>query len=195
MLFLLTAVILLVADLGIKAWSFANVAGVPVSLARDEQGRLEPVPLHESTVIIPKVLSLHLTANEGAVFGLGQGGRWIFIVVSIVAVSVIGRLFWTSRPGAVLQHLALASILAGALGNLYDRILFAAVRDMFWLFPGVKLPFGWKYPQFLGGGDDLYPWIFNLADAALLVGVLMMFIVILKSSKHEKKQTKEASES
>ena len=37
-------------------------------------------------------------------------------------------------------------ILAGALGNLWDRVMYDAVRDLFLLFPGVNLPFGWSWP-------------------------------------------------
>jgi signal peptidase II len=66
---------------------------------------------------------------------------------------------------------ALALLLAGAVGNLYDRITFGVVRDMLWLFPGVKLPFGWTWP---GGNDELYPWIFNVADAAMCVALVFL---------------------
>ena len=71
--------------------------------------------------------------------------------------------------------MGLALILGGALGNLYDRVMFNAVRDMFWLLPGVKLPFGLRWP---GGMDDAYPWLFNLADVALLAGVGMMVVIL-----------------
>lgn len=178
---LITALVLLAADLASKTLAFQHVAGEAVPLGRDASGRLPAVPAHEPVPLVPGILSLHLTANEGAVFGLGQGGRWIFICLSVAAIGVIGLVFWRSRPGAVLLHLALGAVLAGALGNLYDRVRFAAVRDMLWLFPGVKLPFGWRWP---GGSDDLYPWIFNIADVALLIGVGLLALIMLRGERH-----------
>jgi lipoprotein signal peptidase len=71
-------------------------------------------------------------------------------------------------------------ILAGALGNLHDRIHFNAVRDLLWLFPGLTLPFGLHWP---GGQSGLYPWIFNIADVALLVGVALLLIIIWRGPK------------
>ena len=122
------------------------------------------------------------TLNSGAVFGFGKGKQWFFILISIVAVAVLGRVFWTTRAGAHWSHLALALILSGALGNLYDRIRFNAVRDMLWLFTGVKLPFGWRWPG-NPGDDHIYPWIFNLADAALVVGVALLLIIMWRAPK------------
>ena len=49
----------------------------------------------------------------------------------------------------------------------------AKVRDMFWLFPDVPLPFGLHWP---GGVSDVYPWIWNIADAAMCVGLAIMLI-------------------
>ena len=95
----------------------------------------------------------------------------------MIAIGFIGRLFWRSPARAVLLQIALALILAGALGNLYDRIQFAAVRDMLHLFPDTNLPFGLSWP---GGGRGLYPWIFNLADVALLFGVLTVVYITWK---------------
>src|SRR5690606_27114508 len=89
---------------------------------------------------------------------------------------IIGRIFWRSPARAFVLHVALALILAGALGNLYDRLMFSAVRDMFHLFPYAELLFGWTWP----GPDEsrmLYPWIFNLADAALVVGVVAVLLI------------------
>jgi signal peptidase II len=156
------------------------VAGAPAALVRDEAGRLAPLPQHEAVILIPKVLALHLTANEGAVFGLGQGGRWIFIVFSIVACAVIAVVFARSKPQSRLLHITLAAILAGALGNLYDRLRYGVVRDMLLLFPGVKLPFGWRWPD---GSEGLYPWIFNIADVCLVVGLVILMIIMYRADR------------
>ena len=85
-----------------------------------------------------------------------------------VATTVIAIMFYRSHRRAWILHVGLGLILAGALGNMYDRMLFGVVRDMCWLFPGVNLPFEWTWP---GGNRELYPWIFNIADAVLLIGV------------------------
>lgn len=178
--FLIAAVLLLAADLVTKSLAFERVAGEPISLMRDESGQLAPLPRHEVTVLVPKVLALHLTANEGAVFGLGQGGRWIFIAFSIIACAVIATVFARSDSRSRLLHITLAAILAGALGNLYDRLRFGVVRDMLLLFPGVKLPFGWHWPD---GSDGLYPWIFNIADACLVVGLVILMVLMYRADR------------
>ena len=46
--------------------------------------------------------------------------------------------------------------------------MYDAVRDLFLLFPGVNLPFGWSWP---GGARGLYPWIFNAADVYLVLAL------------------------
>ncbi len=182
--FVLAVGVSLGVDLGVKSWSFARVAGEPVVLTSENASdpSVNPVPAHAPVPVVPYVLSLRLTVNRGAVFGLGQGKRWVFVVVSVAAVGLIGRLFWRSDPGAWGTHLALALILSGALGNLYDRLRFGAVRDMCWLFPDVHLPLGLAWP---GGQRDLYPWIFNVADAALVVGVSLMAWLLHRQDRAE----------
>ena len=168
---------LFAVDLLIKRWSFANVAPRPVELRRgidDHHAFWSQYP-HEAIDLVPWVLSLKLTTNTGAVFGLGKGSQPLFIIMSLVAVGVIGYFFYHGDRRAWPRHVGLALILGGALGNLYDRVMFNAVRDMFWLLPGVKLPFGLRWP---GGMDDAYPWLFNLADVALLAGVGMMVVIL-----------------
>jgi signal peptidase II len=169
-LFLLVALVAFSADLGLKSYAFNHVADLPVVLDASA-GPTYGVPHHQPVVLLPRVLNLQLTANAGAIFGMGKGSRWIFVAVSIVAAVFIGRVFWTSPAKATAMHLGLGLILAGAMGNLYDRLIFALVRDMLHLFPGVELPFGLSWP---GGMRDVYPWIFNLADVALLTGVVLV---------------------
>jgi len=95
------------------------------------------------------------------------------VVTTIVAAIVVVLFFARSRADERWLHLALAFIMAGAMGNMYDRIVHTVVRDMLWLFPGVPLPFGWTWP---GGSDQLYPWIFNLADVYLLTGIGVLLV-------------------
>ena len=64
-------------------------------------------------------------------------------------------------------------IIAGGIGNLYDRIRFACVRDFIHPLPHVKLPFGLTWPS---GDPHLWPYVSNVADALLLIGIgLLLF--------------------
>lgn len=157
-------VLLLTADLALKYWAFAHVAGVPISLTRENAADPATVPLHEPTVLLPHLLNLQLTVNTGAVFGLFKGNQTLFIVISIVAIVGIGYAFIRSAAGAWLWHVSLAMILAGALGNLYDRWLYNGVRDMLHMLPST----------------GLWPWIFNIADAVLMVGSLLMMVLMIR---------------
>ena len=191
-LFLAVSVGVLAADLAGKHLAFKHVAGRPIVLTPQNVADKTAIPEHGAIDLIPSVLSLRLTTNEGAIFGIGQGKTGLFVAVSVLAVGVIGYVFAKSDARAHVQHLCLALILAGALGNLYDRTMFGVVRDMLWLFPGVHLPWGWRWPAGLAewapwvdnsGPTDLYPWIFNIADVALVVGVILMIILMWRAPK------------
>lgn len=127
----------------------------------------------DQIVLVPDVLALRLTLNRGAVFGLGQGYGWVFVSFTVLALVAIGAFFIKSPVSFWPAHLSLTLIAAGALGNLYDRLLFPGVRDMLCLFPDVEMPFGWHWP---GGERAIYPWIFNPADVYLLAGITVILI-------------------
>ena len=109
---------------------------------------------------IPGWLEFEALINHGAVFGLGQGGRVLFVAVSFGAIVFLSYLFSTSGNRWVYQVL-LGMLMAGVLGNLYDRVTFGYVRDMIHALP--------RWPK-------LFPWVFNVADSFLCVGVTLMVI-------------------
>lgn len=174
-----TMLLLLAIDLVSKNLSFEYVAGEPVALEPGEPADVHLIPPHPPISVVPNVLALRLTLNRGAVFGVMQGKVWFFVVVSIGAICLIGWMFARSYHGAYGLHISLGLLLAGALGNLYDRMVYSAVRDMLYLFPGVDLPFGLAWP---GGNTQVYPWIFNVADVALVVGVILTLVLV---NRHE----------
>ena len=173
---MVVVLIALGGDLLVKSLAFKNVAGFAVDP--------NSIPAHDAVNLVPSILSLKLVANRGAVFGIGQGQRWIFIILGLIAIAVIVTTFIKSSAQRRWMHFALALILAGALGNLYDRVMFSMVRDMLWLFPGVKLPFGWHWPK---GNDELYPWVFNIADMALLFGLGVILILLYRDDRKKSK--------
>jgi len=185
--FALIVVIAFAGDLMLKWYAFANVTGTPISGEMLRELSDNAVPDHDSIVVIPTVLSLHLTVNHGAVFGIGAGGRWLFVVIAVVACAIIGRVFWVSRANDWVLHASLALITGGALGNLYDRFFFGVVRDMLLIFPETELPFGWEWP---GGSSLVYPWIFNLADVALCVGIFVIIASMLFSKRADAPSTR-----
>jgi signal peptidase II len=103
--------------------------------------------------------------NHGAVFGIGQGQRLLFIAVSIGAIGFIFYLFYQSNSSQWLYQIVLGMLLAGVLGNLYDRAVFGYVRDMIYVFPHRRI-----------FGREPFPWVFNVADSLLCIGVGFMLI-------------------
>ena len=75
-------------------------------------------------------------------------------------------------------------MLAGGLGNLYDRVSIGAVRDFFYLFPRRELPLGLSWP---GGTTEIFPWVFNLADVELLVGMGLLLIHVHLSDRRQRR--------
>ncbi|MCG3129209.1 MAG: Lipoprotein signal peptidase [Phycisphaerae bacterium] len=73
-------------------------------------------------VLIENVLEFQTMLNPGALFGIGRGQTTFFIIASILALGLVMWMFAQNSPRRRLLHLALGAILAGALGNMYDRI-------------------------------------------------------------------------
>ncbi|MFG0291848.1 MAG: signal peptidase II [Phycisphaerales bacterium JB050] len=187
----LTVLLATVADLGSKSWAFENIADVPVVLDRaqilerqangvdlnDPNPAEVLVPLHEPVVVVAHVLEFKLILNAGAVFGSGQGKRWFFVGFTVVALAFAVFLFarWC-REKEYLSQIALGLVIAGGLGNLYDRIMYACVRDFLHPLPGVEWPFGWE----ILGRTEVWPYVSNVADAFLLIGIAVLMIKLLR---------------
>lgn len=134
----------------------------------------------ESISIIEGVLYFTSHRNQGAAFGILQGQRWFFIVVtSIVLVGIIYVLVKHRSSLRVLMGCALALVLGGALGNFIDRIRFGEVVD----FIDVKISIGSFYHDFA---------IFNIADSALVIGVGLLILDTILDGIREKRQKKNA---
>jgi lipoprotein signal peptidase len=77
-------------------------------------------------VVIPHLLQLYLSLNPGALFGFGAGMSPVFIAASVLALPFVVYIFAHSGPRHRLLHVALGLVLAGAMGNLYDRAFITA---------------------------------------------------------------------
>ena len=71
--------------------------------------------------LIPNVLEFHVTLNPGALFGLGRGQTGLFVLASLLALALVLWMFAQCPAKRWLTQIALGAILAGALGNMYDR--------------------------------------------------------------------------
>ena len=114
---------------------------------------------------------LTLVYNPGAAFGLHLGpySRWIFMVLTIGALSILWRLYRTTREGDLARTLALALVVAGALGNLIDR---------------VRSPLGVVDFIDIGFGDARWP-TFNVADMAVSTGAFLLAWVLWGDDRAE----------
>ncbi|MFZ2873882.1 MAG: signal peptidase II [Phycisphaerales bacterium] len=173
---LTVAVVGLVTDLATKSIAFATVAQSPVLVKREDVLAVASPSLlietHEPVVVIPRVLEFTLVLNPGAVFGVGAGQRVVFIIFTCFAMGFAMYMFarWTvARDWS--SHAALGMLISGGLGNLYDRLRFACVRDFIHPLPDAVLPFGWEFPW---GGRVIWPYVSNVADLLLIIGVAML---------------------
>lgn len=112
-------------------------------------------------VTLAPFFDLVLQWNTGISYGLfpqqGAFGKWALLVLTAVAVILLW--IWLSRAGSRLTALALGLIIGGALGNAVDRVHWPGVMD-FALFH-------------ITVGGNRYDWyVFNVADAAIVAGVV-----------------------
>jgi len=179
--FALTCLIGLGLDLFTKWYAFVHLAPQTAGF-QDDRPRV--------VRFIPQWLHFEITTNRGAVFGLGQGQKALFLGVSVLAILALVYLFATSKQQRFYQFI-LGMLLAGVLGNAYDRIVFGHVRDMIHALPGWTWPGTWQAPllNYPGKGREVFPFIFNVADILLCVGVGLMIVYSLFAAP-EKKQAK-----
>jgi signal peptidase II len=145
--------------------------------------------LSESVSVLGSFFQLTYVENSGMAFGIEVENKILFIVLSIIALSlVIYYLNKANKEHALLQT-ALALILGGAIGNIFDRIIHGKVVDFFdFEFFNISLPtFKFFVINFQGYHMTRWP-VFNIADTAVSCGMILIalsVIFIKESSKSE----------
>ena len=113
--------------------------------------------LYDSVPVITNFFHLTYVTNDGMAFGLNfPGGIYVFSVISIILTIIIFMYLWKEQNNHILMRLSLALILAGAIGNLIDRLRFGEVVDFF---------------DFMIG--DFHWYIFNVADSSVTIGMIL----------------------
>ena len=154
-LFFVTAAAGLAIDLATKSWMFSHLG----------------LPGGPTWWIWPEYVGFQTSLNQGALAGIGQGKVWLFASLSVVAAVAI--LYWLFVVGAARDRwmtTALAMVMAGVLGNLFDRL------GLWWTEAAAG------YPQYavrdwilLQYRDLIWP-NFNIADSLLVVGAGLLIV-------------------
>ncbi len=118
----------------------------------------------ESIEVLPGFLNITYILNAGAAFGMLSGRTWFFIITALIVLG--GMLFFLSKISKEDKaiRICMGLIGGGALGNLYDRIFIGKVVDF---IDFRALPELWSY-------------IFNIADSAVVVGSFLLIWFIYK---------------
>lgn len=154
-------------------WLLLTIAALIVAVDRATKlWIVSHIPSGQAVVIIPKVFRLTHVLNTGAAFSMFEGNgspnmvRNLLIGFSVIAVVVVLVLIWKMGRSLSLTSVALALILGGAVGNLYDRIRFAYVVD------------------FLEVHIVHYHWPdFNVADSAIVIGACLLLLEMLRPQR------------
>ena len=130
------------------------------------------IPLEDTINIIPGFFRLTHLENTGAAFSLFADSSSPFrttllIAFSVAALAVVFFLLWKDRSVFHSGTLALSLILGGAVGNLWDRVIDGEVTDFLDFYVGVH-----HWPPF------------NVADSAIVVGALLLFMRMLRKDQH-----------
>ena len=106
--------------------------------------------------------------NTGAAWGSFSGQMWLFYIISVIAIYFLYKIYRESSQRSAYFSFSILLMLGGTLGNLIDRVFFNYVRDFlnFYIFT-------YDYP------------VFNVADIALVIGVFLVLIYIVKNPNEE----------
>ncbi len=117
------------------------------------------------------VFRLTYIENKGAAFGILSEHRWIFMVLSAIAIAAILFFLWKEKPKSLLVQLSLGMILGGGIGNMIDRVFRGAVVDFIDL----------EFMRF---------YVFNVADSFVCIGCALLILYLILSEIQEKKKKK-----
>jgi signal peptidase II len=118
---------------------------------------VENIALHEVVEVIPNVLSFTYIQNSGAAFSILEGQMLFFYIVTVIVIIFLLYYMYTEARNNKILGILLSIVLAGAIGNFIDRLLYQYVIDMIQL----------EFVEFA---------IFNVADSYLTVGVILLLI-------------------
>lgn len=130
------------------------------------------INLGEIAEFIPGVLSFTYVRNTGAAWSILEGRMIFFYLVTIFVVGLLLYFLHHDAKGSTILSTAIAMMIGGAIGNFIDRVLLQFVIDMFRL-------------EFMS-----FP-IFNVADVALTLGVVVMIIGVIYEEFYANQKTKE----
>lgn len=146
-----------------RIWRAVIFVGVLLCTAGFDQGTKEwaraDLTVGQPQPVIEGYWDWELAMNDGAAFSSMRGSQVLLSLIALGALVVLGVMAHRTRPEQNLRRIALAVIAGGAIGNVIDRIRDGAVTDF------VR----WK------AGGHMWP-IFNVADAALVIGVILLFV-------------------
>jgi signal peptidase II len=151
----------------VTKWGFVAYAVAVVTLVLDQLSKvwiLDVLDLPEkfTVPVLPPILNLTMVWNPGVSFGLlragGEVGR--LLLAAFAAVVVAALAYWARNVGRPMTALGLGLVMGGAVGNnLVDRLRLGHVAD----FIDVS-------------GLGFFPWVFNVADSAISVGVVLLIL-------------------
>ena len=116
------------------------------------------IALGEQKSFIPGLFSFTYVENDGAAWNIFAGNRTFLIIISVIFIILLGVFYFFERKNGVLFHVGAGLIFAGAVGNMVDRIFIGIVRDF------SQFDFWRSFP------------VFNIADVALTIGVVIVVI-------------------
>ena len=113
-----------------------------------------------SVTVIPNVLEFRYVENRGAAFGILSEHRWVFMILT--AVAVVAMLLWVmlKKSSSKLLTTAIVLVVAGGIGNMIDRIFRGFVIDF---INAIFVKF----------------YVFNIADCAVVIGCGLMILYVL----------------
>ena len=161
MIYAIAAVLVLIADQSLKYWVTVNIELNTGSIT-----------------LIPGVLDLVNIHNTGAAFGLLDGGgwRWVFVVIALAFVVIAVYAIRRGLIRGAVGRWAVVGVLAGAIGNCIDRVLYGYVVDMF-------------YPVFLDGMP--FDAIFNVADVFISCCGILFCLYILFGDEYKTRRVED----
>lgn len=123
--------------------------------------------LNESITIIKDFFEITYVKNTGAAFSIFSTNTIFVIIISILIIVGLIIYIYKSHPKRKIERISYSFILGGAIGNLFDRVIYGYVIDFLDIYI-----FGWDFP------------IFNLADICIVVGVILLIIDVWRNGRN-----------